>query len=306
MLRMLRNSYKSIIIDKALRKNARISLPEIDDSRVLDASDKLINLGFNVVGLDSLKKNKSIYKNKVLERKFSFNWTNCMLDDFIDCPINYSMLALSNNDVDCVVAGAANSTSNILRSAIRLVGLKKKSKWVSSVFLMISPCSKYFYTYSDCAVIPDPSSVQLCSIAFEASEIHNLISKDLARIAFLSFSTNGSAEHYKVKKVRDSATLFSEKYPSVIHEGEIQFDAAINKIVANKKNINSNLKGSANVFIFPDLDSGNISYKITQYLAGYQAIGPILIGLNKPVNDLSRGCSVEDIVYTAAVSALQT
>jgi phosphate acetyltransferase len=155
-------------------------------------------------------------------------------------------------------------------------------------------------------VIPDPSSVQLCSIAFEASEVHNLISKDLARVAFLSFSTNGSAEHYKVKKVRDSARLFSEKHPSIIHEGEIQFDAAINKIVANKKNINSNLKGSANVFIFPDLDSGNISYKITQYLAGYQAIGPILIGLNKPVNDLSRGCSVEDIVYTAAVSALQT
>ena len=305
MLRMLKNSYKSIIIDKALQKNARISLPEVDDNRVLDASDKLINLGFNVVDLDSLKKNKSIYKNKVLERKFSFNWTNCMLDDFIDCPINYSMLALCNGDIDCVVAGAANSTSNILRSAIRLVGLKKKSKWISSVFLMISACDKYFYTYSDCAVIPDPSSAQLCSIAFEASEIHSLISKDLARVAFLSFSTNGSAEHYKVKKVRDSAILFSEKHPGVIHEGEVQFDAAINKMVANKKNINTNLKGSANVFIFPDLDSGNISYKITQYLAGYQAIGPILTGLDKPVNDLSRGCTVEDIVYTAAVSALQ-
>ncbi len=306
MLRMLKNSYKSIIIDKALRKNAKISLPEINDNRILEASTELINLGFNVVDLGNLKKNKVIYKKKLLKRKFSSNWTSSMLDKFMDCSINYSMLALCNNDVDCIVAGAVNSTSNILKSAIRLVGLKKTSKWVSSAFLMISPCDKYFYTYSDCAVIPEPSSEQLCSIAFEASKIHNLISGDLAKVAFLSFSTNGSAEHYKVKKIQESTRLFSKKYPSIIHEGEIQFDAAINKIVSNKKNINSTLKGCANVFIFPDLDSGNISYKITQYLGGYQAIGPILIGLEKPVNDLSRGCTVEDIVYTVAISALQT
>lgn len=303
---MLKNSYKKNIIDKALNKNAKICLPEIKDKRVYEASLELINLGFNVIHFDSLKKKESIYKEILLAKKFSSNWTRNMTDDFIECPINYSMLALCNNDIDCIVAGATHSTSTVLRSAIRLVGLKNNSKWVSSVFFMLSPCNQHIYTYSDCAVIPDPSSEQLCSIAYEASKLHSLLTEDLSKVAFLSFSTNGSADHYKVKKVQESVKLFSNKYPNIIHEGEIQFDTAVSKIVATKKNTNSRIVGDANIFIFPDLDSGNISYKITQYLAGYQAIGPIITGLNKPVNDLSRGCDVEDIIYTAAISVLQS
>ena len=133
--------------------------------------------------------------------------------------------------------------------------------------------------------------------------MHRLLSDEEPVVAFLSFSSKGSAEHYKCKKVREAHKLFSEKYPNIVSDGEIQFDAAVNKSVSVKKG--SSINGQANVFIFPDLDSANIAYKITQYLGGYQALGPLLQGLNKPVHDLSRGCSVDDIIYVSSIAAIQ-
>ena len=155
-------------------------------------------------------------------------------------------------------------------------------------------------------MIPDPNSDQLSSIAYESSKFHEFLIGDKPKIAFLSFSTKGSAEHYKVKKVQRAVEIFRKKYPDIIHEGEIQFDVAVNKKISDSKVGNSLLKGDANVFIFPDLDSANIAYKVTQYLGNYIALGPLLQGLNKPVHDLSRGCSVQDIVYVSAIAALQT
>ena len=303
---MMDNNIKKKIIKDALKTNARICLPETNDKRIFEAKKELLALGFNIVDCSKLKGNISEYKELVKKKKFSRNWTEDMINKYLDVDLNLSVLALDNDDLDCVIAGACHKTSEILRTAIRIVGVHRNKKWVTSVFFMFSPCQKYLYTYGDCAVIPEPSSEQLCYIGYESSQIHQLISGNKSKVAFLSFSTKGSAEHYKVKRVQDAVSLFSKKYNNIQFDGELQFDAAVDINVSSKKIDNSSLEGKANVFVFPDLDSGNISYKITQSLANYQAIGPILIGLKKTVNDLSRGCTVDDIVYTAAISALQS
>ena len=299
----MKNKFKENIIARALEKKPKIILPELNDKRVLDAIAELKNIGFNVI--NPLDINKDKYFSYAKNKKFTNNWTDQMILEYLDCPLNKSIFALRNGEADCVIAGAIYKTSDVIRSAIRIVGIKDSNKWVSSVFIMLSPDNKKFFTFTDCGVIPDPSSEQLCDIGFSASHIHELLSNKKPKVAFLSFSTKGSAKHYKVKKVQDAALLFGQRFPSIDYDGEIQFDAAINSSVSNQKIKNSRLNGDANVFVFPDLDSANISYKISQYLAGYQALGPILVGLNKPVNDLSRGCNVDDIIYVSAISALQ-
>ena len=299
----MRNKFKESIIDRALQKNPKIILPEIDDKRVINATQELKEIGFNVINPLDLDKKK--YISFAHKKKFTDNWTDEMIEDYLSCPLNKSIFALESDEVDCVVAGAKYKTSDVIRSAIRGIGLKDTCKWLSSIFIMLSPDNKFFFTFTDCGVIPDPSSDQLCDIGFNASQIHQLLSNEKPKVAFLSFSTKGSAKHYKVKKVQDAVSLFEKKFSHIDYDGEMQFDAAISSSVSDKKIKNNKLNGNANVFVFPDLDSANISYKITQYLANYQALGPILVGLKKPVNDLSRGCSVDDIIYVTAISALQ-
>ena len=297
------SSLKNFLLEKALRSSARIYLPEINDKRVNEAASELVKLGFNIINHELINDKLDIYKNIISKKKFTFNWSDKMKDEFLSSSLNYGLAALENNDIDFLVAGADHSTSDVLKSAIRIIGVEKKTNWISSSFFMISPNDNFSYTFSDCGVIPEPNSQQLCSIAHEASKLHRLLSDEEPVVAFLSFSSKGSAEHYKCKKVREEHKLFSEKYPNIVSDGEIQFDAAVNKSVSVKKG--SSINGQANVFIFPDLDSANIAYKITQYLGGYQALGPLLQGLNKPVHDLSRGCSVDDIIYVSSIAAIQ-
>ena len=170
---------------------------------------------------------------------------------------------------------------------------------------MISPDGEKAFTFGDCAVIPEPDSRQLAEIAAESAVFHQLLTREEPIVAFLSFSTKGSASHYRVEKVRDAVEIFSRKYPQIIHDGELQVDAAIIPEVNKLKVPGSPIEGGANVLIFPNLDAGNIAYKITQRLAGYSAWGPLLQGLNKPIHDLSRGCSVDDIINVSAIAALQ-
>ena len=170
---------------------------------------------------------------------------------------------------------------------------------------MISPDGENAFTFGDCAVIPEPDSRQLAEIAAESAVFHQLLTREEPIVAFLSFSTKGSASHYRVDKVRDAVEIFGYKFPQIIHDGEVQVDAAIIPEVNKSKIENSPINGGANVLIFPNLDAGNIAYKITQRLAGYSAWGPLLQGLHKPINDLSRGCSVDDIINVSAIVALQ-
>ena len=212
---------------------------------------------------------------------------------------------LACDDVDGVIAGAATPSSEIIRTAIRIIGIQNGTDWVSSIFFLISPDGNCAYTFADCAVIPDPNSQQLVEIAFEAAKMHQKITGIKAKIGFLSFSTMGSAEHYRIKIVKDAVELFGKKTSEFDYEGEVQLDAAINPKISKEKISNSKLKGNANTLIFPNLDAGNIAYKLMQEFGSHYACGPLLLGLNKPVNDLSRGASVEDIVLISIITALQ-
>ena len=293
------------LTSKALCNDASILIPETSDKRIRDAIIELKQMGFSVPKLDKFNKNNDFYIDYLSKRKFTQNWPIEEIIKYLENPINKALTVLACNHVDGVVAGAITPTSDVLRSSLRIIGVNKNSKWISSVFLLISPDSNNIFTYADCAVIPDPTSEQLVSIAENASSIHKLITNKNPKVAFLSFSTNGSAKHYRVDKVKNAVKLFSKRNPDILNEGDIQFDAAVSSSVSNRKNPDSKIAGKANVFIFPNLDAGNISYKITRELAGYSACGPLLQGIDKPVHDLSRSCNVQDIINVAIIAAIQ-
>ena len=302
---MQNNPYIKNIIDKVLQNPPKLILSEQDDKRVRQAHHILSDLGFDMIEISSFD-SMHLYKEHIRRKKFTNNWTEKMFDEYVSIPTIKALILLDMGYADCLVFGATTSTANVIKSSIRIVGLDKSSKWISSSFFLVNPENNIAYTYADCGVIPEPNSEQLASIAYEASKMHKLISNQEPRVAFLSFSTMGSAQHYKVKRMQDATKLFKKKYPNILNEGELQFDAAINPVVANKKIQNSVLNGKANIFIFPDLSSGNIAYKITQYLAGYNAWGPLLQGFKKPIHDLSRGCSIDDIVCVSSIAAVQS
>jgi len=206
---------------------------------------------------------------------------------------------------DGAVAGSINTTGNVLRAGIQVIGLAENVSVVSSSFIMALKDGKTF-TFADCAVIPDPDKDQLASIAISSAKTHEKLVQEKPNIAMLSFSTKGSAKHDDIDKVINATSIVKEKMPNLNIDGELQFDAAYLESVGSKKAPNSRVAGRANVYIFPDLDAGNIGYKIAERIGGAKAIGPIIQGLKKPYNDLSRGCSVDDIVNVACICAIMS
>ncbi len=207
------------------------------------------------------------------------------------------------------VAGAFNTTGDVLRAAFQVVGTAPGMKTVSSVFLMVTNTPEFgengVMCFADCAVNPNPNAQALAEIAVSTAASCKSFLGAEARVAMLSFSTKGSASHDDCNKVIEALDIARKLAPELAIDGELQADAALIPSVANKKAPGSSVAGKANTFVFPDLDAGNIGYKLVQRFAGAEAVGPIIQGLAKPVNDLSRGCSVEDIVSVAAITAVQ-
>ena len=218
--------------------------------------------------------------------------------------LNQAMLLVATGRADACVAGASRSTADVLRAALRVLGVAPGSEAVSSSFFFELTDGQPI-VYGDCGVIPDPDPTQLASIATASAATFFQLAGLEPRVAMLSFSTKGSAEHARVDKVRQATDLVRSNAPDLAVDGELQFDAAWDQAVGESKAPGSPVAGSANVFIFPDLDSGNIAYKITQRLAGAKAYGPLLQGINGVVHDLSRGATVDDIVSVATIAAVQ-
>lgn len=206
------------------------------------------------------------------------------------------------NQADGLVSGATHSTADTVRPALQIIKTKEGVRKTSGVFIMVRGDEKY--VFADCAINIDPDSQDLAEIAVESAATGGLFGID-PRVAMLSFSTKGSAKSEETEKVTEALKIAKEKNPTLVIDGEFQFDAAFVPSIAEKKAPDSVLKGDANTFIFPGLEAGNIGYKIAQRLGGLEAVGPVLQGLNKPVNDLSRGCSADDVFKLALITAAQ-
>ena len=227
----------------------------------------------------------------------------------VEDPLYFASLLVATGAADASIGGAVRTTADTVRAALHCIGPGEGLRTISSAFVMVHPDAQWgddgVMVFSDCAVLPDPSSKQLAEVAISAAATFASIVGGEPRVALLSFSTGGSADHPLVEKVQAACSELKVRNPGFVFDGELQLDAALVPEIGESKAPGSAVAGRANVFVFPDLNSGNITYKAVERLGGARALGPLMQGLAKPANDLSRGCSVEDIVNTSLLSLLQ-
>lgn len=282
-------------------------LPEVDDPRTQEARSRLEAAGLcEVVWVENPSAHplKDKVTAHILERRRKKGITPDQAAELAQDPLYFGASLVAVGEADGSVAGAANTTSDVVRAGIHCVGMAGGISIVSSMFLMVR--GEAAYSYADCGVVPDPSAEELAEIAGITARNHRLLTEEAPHVAFLSFSTKGSADHPRVDKVRTALRLFQKEHSDILSDGELQFDAAVVPQVARHKAPGSPVAGCANVFIFPDLDAGNIAYKITERFGGFEAYGPLTQGLKKPCLDLSRGCTAEDIVNVAVIAAVMS
>ena len=309
---------------KAKAKFPRILLPESSDYRILKAAQILasqkiaqivlfdtnidLTLGIEIINREN-KDLKAEYAQTLFERRKHKGVTLEVALEMLSNPSTFAMIALYRGDVDGVVMGAITPSQEVLSNALRIIGVSKGSKLVSSLFLMTFDQNHKMYgenmIFSDCAMNISPSSEELAEIANSAYETAKLFLEEEPKLAMLSFSTNQSAKHSEVDKVKNATDILKSKLPNAQIIGNIQLDAALDQEILKIKYPEASFTPPANVLIFPNLDAANIGYKLVQRFSGAKAIGPILQGLAKPVNDLSRGCSVDEIVNTVVITANQ-
>jgi len=256
---------------------------------------------------DRLGEMTALYRQRRAKENLSEEQARALV---VGDPLYFGALAVKMGVADGMTAGAVNSTANVIRAAIKCIGCREGLRTVSSSFLMIVPDCPYghggIFIYSDCGVIPTPTPEQLVDIGDAAAQTCRQLVGVEPAVAYLSFSTKGSADDPAAHKMADAAAALQKRHPNLAVDGELQADAALLPEIAERKCPGSKAAGRANTLIFPDLGAGNIAYKLTQRLARAEAFGPLLQGLALPVNDLSRGCSSDDIVQVATITALQT
>lgn len=301
------------IKQQAKVKLKTIALPEIEDNRVKEAAKLIEKEGIAKVllfGQDMLDKQKQEeYAKQYYELRKAKGITLDEAKKILENPLYYAAMMTRCGDSDGFVAGASHTTPDVARAAIQCLGVDDEISVVSSCFMMVVPQCQYgqdgAFIFADCGVVPEPNPRQLAYIAVANAELAEKVFGIAPKVALLSYSTKGSAKGRAIDKVLEALALAKEMRPHLLIEGELQVDAAIVPDVAEIKYPGSLLKGRANVLIFPSLEAGNIGYKLVQRLAKARAIGPLLVGLNKPCSDLSRGCLAEDIVDCAAVTAVR-
>lgn len=298
---------------KAKQNIKTIVLPETEDKRVVEAARIIEKEGIARIVLlrkeEMNLKDKERFSQEFYELRKAKGLTLDEARGLLEKPLYYAAMMTKDGYVDGFVAGASHTTPDVVRVSLQCLGVDLHLGLASSCFIMVVPDCKYgeqgSFIFSDCGVVPEPNSRQLAQIAITASELVKKVLDFTPRVALLSYSTKGSARGKFVDEVREALELVKQMQPDLLIDGELQVDAAIVPEVAQIKYPDSILKGRANVLIFPNLEAGNIGYKLVQRLAKARAIGPILLGLNKPCSDLSRGCSVNDIVDCVAVTAIR-